>query len=116
MARSTHLASTTKVGDDSRDRGFNTWYDAKPPPRLLSASLATGQLGLGDRFTREAPVRVTALEGHRVVRVAAGQQHAAAVTDGGKLFTWGGGTFGIGHGDVHDLLTPRQVEGRTTLD
>jgi len=76
------------------------------------ARTTPGQLGLGDRFSREAPVRVTALDGHRVVRVAAGQQHAAAVTDDGKLFTWGGGTFGIGHGDGHDLLTPRQVEGR----
>ena len=58
-----------------------------------------GQLGLGDRFTRELPVPVPGLAGHKIVGVAAGQQHSAAVSDTGRLFTWGGGTCGIGHGD-----------------
>jgi alpha-tubulin suppressor-like RCC1 family protein len=54
---------------------------------------------------------MAALAGHRIVRVAAGQQHAAAVTADGRLYTWGSGVFGIGHGDGDDLLVPRQVEG-----
>ena len=62
----------------------------------------TGQLGLGDRFMREQPVLVPALADKRVVRVGAGQHHAAAVLDDGRLYTWGGGVFGIGHGDVDD--------------
>ena len=70
-----------------------------------------GQLGLGDRFTRELPVPVPGLAGHKIVGVAAGQQHSAAVSDTGRLFTWGGGTFGIGHGDGADVLQPRQVQG-----
>jgi alpha-tubulin suppressor-like RCC1 family protein len=54
---------------------------------------------------------MAALAGHRIVHVAAGQQHAAAVTADGRLYTWGSGVFGIGHGDGDDHLVPRQVEG-----
>lgn len=36
---------------------------------------------------------------YRIVKIAAGQQHSVAVSAEGHLFTWGGGVFGIGHGD-----------------
>mmetsp|Transcript_1709 Transcript_1709/g.2533 ORF Transcript_1709/g.2533 Transcript_1709/m.2533 type:complete len:420 (+) Transcript_1709:81-1340(+) len=54
-----------------------------------------GQLGLGGGLQmdvynmEEVPTLVEALEGERVVEVACGKHHAAAVTDGGQLYMWG---------------------------
>jgi len=55
-----------------------------------------GQLGTGmglaaDMYSMESLPRPIEgnLEGRKVVRVAAGHAHAAAVTDDGALFTWG---------------------------
>ena len=40
------------------------------------------------------------LRGKKVVRVAAGGSHSAAVTESGQLFTWGKGSYGrLGHGE-----------------
>ena len=39
-----------------------------------------GQLGIGHRINREAPQKITALKGKRVVDIACGQQHSLAVT------------------------------------
>ena len=48
--------------------------------------------------------------GGDVVFVAAGQNHTAAVTSGGLLFTWGHGAFGrLGHGDTGNRLVPTAV-------
>lgn len=48
----------------------------------------------------------------RVVYVAAGGHHTAAVTAGGQLYTWGeNGAGQLGHGDLDDRLVPTVVEG-----
>jgi alpha-tubulin suppressor-like RCC1 family protein len=49
-----------------------------------------GQLGHGDQDDCVLPKRVQALDGERVVAVAAGEQHTAVITTEGDLFTWGG--------------------------
>ena len=60
-----------------------------------------GQLGLGDCANRSKPVRVGAgssFELCQVVTVACGIAHTVAVTDGGKLWSWGRGYRGrLGH-------------------
>lgn len=46
------------------------------------------------------PTLVKGLRGHRVVRVSAGLNHSAALTEDGRLFTWGAsahGNFGLGY-------------------
>jgi E3 ubiquitin-protein ligase HERC2 len=36
--------------------------------------------------------------------------HSAAVTEDGKLYTWGSSSYGrLGHGDREDLNVPKQV-------
>jgi hypothetical protein len=48
-----------------------------------------GQLGLGHRRTRpHVPHLITELDGHKIVQVACGDFHSAALTDSGALFTW----------------------------
>jgi alpha-tubulin suppressor-like RCC1 family protein len=68
--------------------------------RLFSfGSNTCGQLGHGDRQPQPLPKQVDALAGLRVVAVAAGEHHSAAVTDGGQVFTWGRAEGGaLGHG------------------
>ena len=72
-----------------------------------------GKLGLGTRDDNPDPSRVGgALEGQRVVAVDCGDHHTAAITEGGRLFTWGhGGQGRLGHGDENHAELPTEVMG-----
>ena len=82
--------------------------ETRPPAR----SLASSALGLepgGDWRARRVG---GALEGVRVVAVAAGVAHSMAVASDGSVFTWGyGGDGRLGHGDRENQLSPRRVGG-----
>ncbi|CAM9273402.1 unnamed protein product, partial [Hapterophycus canaliculatus] len=62
-----------------------------------------GQLGLGAGTSEtRLPKAITALSAYRVVQVACGALHSAAITSYGDLFTWGRGTEGqLGHASRH---------------
>ena len=47
-----------------------------------------GVLGLGDCVDRNVPTKVQYLSKERIVKVACGDDHSAALTSTGKLFTW----------------------------
>ena len=47
-----------------------------------------GQLGLGDRWRRNVPTKVESLSDERIVKIARGHNHTAALTATGKLLTW----------------------------
>ena len=65
-----------------------------------------GQLGIGDTTDRHAPVKVS-VNGQKIVAVAAGTYHTAAVTDSGELWTWGDNNAGqLGIGDTTDRHLP----------
>ncbi|XP_072348811.1 RCC1 domain-containing protein 1-like [Scyliorhinus torazame] len=50
-------------------------------------------------------------EESEVGRVSCGSRHTAAITRGGKLFTWGWGTYGqLGHGHTDSSDLPQLVE------
>ena len=71
-----------------------------------------GQLGLGDTATRATPVAVQALRAARVrvVALACGGAHSAAVCDQGWLYTWGRGDWGqLGHGNRAGRLFGKAV-------
>ncbi|CAN0498824.1 unnamed protein product, partial [Ectocarpus sp. 12 AP-2014] len=61
------------------------------------------QLGIGTiTLESELPKAIPALSAYRVVHVACGAQHSAAVTSCGDVFTWGRGTEGqLGHASRH---------------
>lgn len=58
-----------------------------------------GQLGLGDTKARYKPERISVhVPGFQVVKVAAGSNFSAAITESGELWTWGCGCDGrLGH-------------------
>lgn len=69
-----------------------------------------GNLGDGERVDRHAPIRVHGLDGVHVAKVACGWRHSAAVTDNGRVFSWGWSKYGqLGVGDQNDRLIPHEV-------
>ena len=75
-----------------------------------------GQLGHSDRERHCVPRQVEPehFGGEKVVFVAAGEFHTVAVTAGGRLYTWGMGSFGqLGHGDAGDKLVPTLAGAET---
>lgn len=72
-----------------------------------------GQLGDGSYADRAAPVHVSAVLSH-VVNISAGWAHAVALTDDGKVWTWGENSAGeIGNGvtSTQGISVPFQVPG-----
>jgi alpha-tubulin suppressor-like RCC1 family protein len=81
--------------------------------KLYTCGLAVGgMLGHGGRGNELSPREVEAVTSFsvRVVLVAAGNQHSMAVTDAGRLLTFGFGRAGeLGHGDKVCAPLPRFV-------
>jgi len=73
----------------------------------------SGQVGSGDSTVQhDRPVEVAGLAG--VVAIAAGTEHALAVTDDGGVWAWGfneHGQLGMETGDEWRLATPTRLEG-----
>jgi alpha-tubulin suppressor-like RCC1 family protein len=72
-----------------------------------------GQLGDGTAEDRMSPVEVSGLDAG-AVRVAAGWNHACAVTGNGELECWGWNYYGqLGDGTKTSRITPVRVAGLT---
>ena len=70
-----------------------------------------GQLGHGGEENELLPRLVEALVGKKVVGVSPGDNHTAAWTEEGELFTFGEGEYGkLGHGGEENECMPRLVE------
>ncbi|KAL7101943.1 hypothetical protein ACP275_08G087700 [Erythranthe tilingii] len=70
-----------------------------------------GNLGLGDRFDRLLPGKVSTVEGEKMVLVACGWRHTISVSSSGSLYTYGWSKYGqLGHGDFEDHLIPHKLE------
>ncbi|RZF46926.1 hypothetical protein LSTR_LSTR013238 [Laodelphax striatellus] len=70
-----------------------------------------GQLGVGKVMQSSQPRLIESLAHSRVVTVECGQYHSMALTDDGKLYTWGWGVHGqLGHGSVEDHHYPTLVQ------
>lgn len=74
-----------------------------------------GQLGNGAVHGSLLPVEVAgALQNEKALQVACGHAHSAAVTIGGRLYTWGDGDNGqLGHADgaTERKTVPAQIRG-----
>lgn len=69
-----------------------------------------GRLGHGDKKCLLKPKLIATLESSRIVAIAAGSAHSAAITASGHLYTWGFGEYGrLGHGDHVSQLSPKMV-------
>ncbi|KAJ4944182.1 hypothetical protein JOQ06_012727 [Pogonophryne albipinna] len=69
-----------------------------------------GQLGLNDKQDRAVPCHIKFLRSQKVVHISCGEEHTAALTKDGGLFTFGEGSWGqLGHGSTNNELLPRRV-------
>jgi alpha-tubulin suppressor-like RCC1 family protein len=59
----------------------------------------------------QEPKLIVGIEGEGIIEVAIGPTHAAAISDGGDLYTWGAGVYGqLGFGDYSVVRTPKLVQ------
>ncbi|CAD7926537.1 unnamed protein product [Amoebophrya sp. A25] len=59
----------------------------------------------------DAPQKMLTLSHKRIAQISVGTEHAAAVTEGGRVFTWGRNDFGqLGTGDEQDRPLPILAE------
>ncbi|XP_021731124.1 ultraviolet-B receptor UVR8 isoform X1 [Chenopodium quinoa] len=72
---------------------------------------ASGQLGLGQIMPNSLyPKLVDSLTNFNISHVSAGWNHSGFVSDSGRLFTCGDGSFGqLGHGDYQSCSSPMEV-------
>ena len=72
-----------------------------------------GVLGNGNTENQRTPKIIESLISQKVVHMSAGYSHCTAITEDGRLFTWGKVSFGsLGHGIClkTDVSIPRLVE------
>lgn len=70
-----------------------------------------GQLGHGSNESYTVPTPIASLNDFNIIQVACGWQHTLALTDTGRVFSWGYGDDGqLGHGDANDYVSPREVQ------
>ncbi|XP_063047735.1 probable E3 ubiquitin-protein ligase HERC4 isoform X1 [Engraulis encrasicolus] len=69
-----------------------------------------GQLGLNDTNDRYFPALLKTLRSQKVVYVCCGEDHTAALTKEGGVFTFGAGGYGqLGHNSTSHEINPRKV-------
>ncbi|KAI4884476.1 hypothetical protein NFI96_014104 [Prochilodus magdalenae] len=71
---------------------------------------SAGQLGLNDEQDRAVPCHIKFLRSQKVVYISCGEEHTAALTKDGGLFTFGNGSRGqLGHDSSNNEPLPRRV-------
>ncbi|KTF92285.1 hypothetical protein cypCar_00012607 [Cyprinus carpio] len=71
---------------------------------------SAGQLGLNDEQDRAVPCHIKFLRSQKVVYISCGEEHTAALTKEGGLFTFGNGSRGqLGHDSTRNEPLPLRV-------
>ncbi|KAM4704547.1 putative E3 ubiquitin-protein ligase HERC4 isoform 2-T2 [Rhinophrynus dorsalis] len=69
-----------------------------------------GQLGLNDETDRFVPTLLKSLRSQKIVHICCGEDHTAALTKEGGVFTFGAGGYGqLGHNSTNHEINPRKV-------
>lgn len=69
-----------------------------------------GQLGLNDEMDRSCPCLLKSLRSQKIVHISCGEDHTAALTKEGGVFTFGAGGYGqLGHNSTNHEINPRKV-------
>ena len=76
---------------------------------FIWGDISYGRLGLGEDTTARVPTRLHLPNDERVTQVACGDGHTLALTDSGKVYSWGNnedGQVSKGVGDGEGVWTP----------
>ncbi|KAJ0028328.1 hypothetical protein Pint_36517 [Pistacia integerrima] len=69
------------------------------------------ELGRGDKVGGWRPKPIPSLEGVRIIQIASGGYHSLALTDEGKVLSWGYGGHGqLGHSSTENQKVPVVIE------
>ncbi|XP_038599484.1 probable E3 ubiquitin-protein ligase HERC4 isoform X2 [Tachyglossus aculeatus] len=69
-----------------------------------------GQLGLNDENDKYVPNLLKSLRSQKIVYICCGEDHTAALTKEGGVFTFGAGGYGqLGHNSTSHEINPRKV-------
>ncbi|KAL5581573.1 hypothetical protein UlMin_014015 [Ulmus minor] len=69
------------------------------------------ELGRGDKVGGWKPKPIPSLENVRVIQIASGGYHSLALTDEGKVLSWGHGGHGqLGHSSIQSQKVPTVIE------
>ncbi|XP_034631367.1 probable E3 ubiquitin-protein ligase HERC4 isoform X1 [Trachemys scripta elegans] len=69
-----------------------------------------GQLGLNDESDRYVPNLLKSLRSQKIIHICCGEDHTAALTKEGGVFTFGAGGYGqLGHNSTSHEINPRKV-------
>ncbi|XP_075791030.1 putative E3 ubiquitin-protein ligase HERC4 isoform X2 [Pelodiscus sinensis] len=69
-----------------------------------------GQLGLNDENDRYVPNLLKSLRSQKIIHICCGEDHTAALTKEGGVFTFGAGGYGqLGHNSTSHEINPRKV-------
>ena len=80
-----------------------------PAPSVVHRG--SGIAGHGDSQNRDKPAEIEALWPLGVIQIACGDNHSAALTADGRVFTWGRGKYGqLGLGSFETSSTPQHVK------
>lgn len=76
-----------------------------------------GQLGNGKTTNSKVPVRVTISSDYgKITAISAGEEHCLAITENGKVLSWGSNSYGaLGDGTETDRTTPVEVVGLSNI-
>jgi alpha-tubulin suppressor-like RCC1 family protein len=121
-----------RLGDGTTtQRNTPTLIDAFGGEKIVSVSLGThhssaitetgklytwgynyyGQLGDGTTTQRNTPTLIDAFGGEKIVSVSLGGYHSSAITETGKLYTWGYNNNGeLGDGTTTSRTTPTLID------
>ncbi|KAH9501224.1 RCC1 and BTB domain-containing protein 1 [Dermatophagoides farinae] len=70
-----------------------------------------GQIGIGSNNDQLIPVKISSLDSENIHMIKCGSSHSFAVTDHGKLYGWGGNSFGqLGIGNCTHQSVPTMVK------
>lgn len=84
----------------TRKRQLFTWGTGKQ-----------GRLGLGNEEDVLVPTEIQSLSNMRVMQVSAGESHSGAITQSGKVYIWGNGSYGrLGTGYEQQENFPIPIE------
>ena len=77
-----------------------------------------GQLGqIHEGFVNQPTPRIVRSLSAFIVQVACGQGHTVALTNNGKMYSWGYSRFGqTGHGDRQQVKVPKLVDTERNLE